>query len=776
MENNINNSTNNKTTTYNDLINLREIIIKYLRKWYWFVISVFVCFIIAFLYIKITIPTYQVQSTILLRQDESSMGFSEMAILESMGMGGTSKEVEDEIQVLKSKTIMMNVIQHLGIQTEYLQKKGLRQIDTYPEIPLELITPVGFNDTLTYAVVLEIKAISAGYKINFEAGKIKSKYIIKNISETINTPFGALKLKAGKDFSKEDVYTIKTFPIRSITESYSKSVKIAAVSKKSNAISISTEAGNVTKARDVINKLVELYNLDAVVDKNMIASNTKKFVDERLVLIENELQSVEQNVENYKKDNQLTNISSEASLFLQSSSEYNKKLAEVETQLNLVSYIESHVKDSKNIYSLIPANLGIQDNSLLNLISNYNNVLLERLRLMRTTNDENPVITQMEQQIKIVRSSIIASIASVKDGLKIAKMDILGKESQFNSKIKKVPTQERQYIEIKRQQEIKQNLYLFLLQKREENALTLASAIPTAKTLDAAYSSVIPVAPKMMIVFAITLLLGLFIPVGIIYVQELMNNKITNKKELLRLVKVPYLGSIGISKSQDRVVVREGKTTPIVEMFRMIRTNLQFMIGGTKSPVILVTSSVGGEGKSFTAINLASSFALLNKKVVLIGLDIRKPMLGDYMHIEKNKGISLYLSNPDYKLSDIIIPSGIHSLLKVIPAGPIPPNPAELIMSDRLEELIAELKKEYDYIIIDSAPVGVVSDTFLINRVIDLSIYVSRQNYTPKEMTEIINDIHNNNKLNNMGLVLNGVEEMAGYGYYATKTKASHNK
>ena len=776
MENNINNSTNNKTTTYNELINLREIIIKYLRKWYWFVISVFVCFLIAFLYIKITIPTYQVQSTILLRQDESSMGFSEMAILESMGMGGTSKEVEDEIQVLKSKTIMMNVIQHLGIQTEYLQKKGLRQIDTYPEILLELITPVGFNDTLTNTVVLEIKAVSAGYKINFEAGKIKSKYILKDINETINTPFGALKLKAGKDFDKEDEYTIKTFPIRSITESYSKDIKIAAVSKKSNAISISTVAGNVTKARDVINKLVELYNLDAVVDKNMIASNTKKFVDERLVLIENELQSVEQNVENYKKDNQLTNISSEASLFLQSSSEYNKKLAEVETQLNLVSYIESHVKDSKNIYSLIPANLGIQDNSLLSLISNYNNVLLERLRLMRTTNDENPVITQMEQQIKIVRSSIIASIASVKDGLKIAKMDILGKENQFNSKIKKVPTQERQYIEIKRQQEIKQNLYLFLLQKREENALTLASAIPTAKTLDAAYSSVIPVAPKMMIVFAVTLLLGLFIPVGIIYVLELMNNKITNKKELLRLVKVPYLGSIGISKSQDRVVVREGKTTPIVEMFRMIRTNLQFMIGGTKSPVILVTSSVGGEGKSFTAINLASSFALLNKKVVLIGLDIRKPMLGDYMHIEKNKGVSLYLSNPDYKLSDIIIPSGIHSLLKVIPAGPIPPNPAELIMSDRLEELIAELKKEYDYIIIDSAPVGIVSDTFLINRVIDLSIYVSRQNYTPREMTEIINDIHNNNKLNNMGLVLNGVEEMAGYGYYATKTKASYNK
>ena len=269
--------------------------------------------------------------------------------------------------------------------------------------------------------------------------------------------------------------------------------------------------------------------------------------------------------------------------------------------------------------------------------------------------------------------------------------------------------------------------------------------------------------------------MSLFIPIGIIYVMDLLNNKLTSKKELLKLVKAPYLGSIGINKDTDRVVVREGKITPIVEMFRMIRTNLQFMIGGTKSPVILVTSSIGGEGKSFTAINLAMSFALLNKKVILIGLDIRKPMLGDYMHLAKTKGVSLYLSDPNYKLSDIVIPSGIHTSLQVIPAGPIPPNPAELIMSNRLENLISELKKEYDYIIIDSAPVAVVSDTYLINRVVDLSIYVTRQNYTPKDVTDMINDIHDNNKLNNIGLILNGVDDISGYGYYASKNKIQYN-
>ena len=429
-----NNKTISKNGSYNDPINLREIIIKYLRKWYWFVISFFICFLIAFLYLKITVPTFQVQTTILLRQDKSNMGFSEMAILESMGMGGTSKEVEDEIQVLKSKTIMKNVIQSLGVETEYFEKKGLKYQDTYPVIPLQLVVSSNFNDTLKNPLEIKITPLSSGFKIKMNVGDVKSSYIIKNINEPFNSSVGKIQFKVSSDFKKDIVYKIKSYPIRSITEAYCVAIKIAAVNKKSNAINVMTVASNITKAKNVLDKLIELYNLDAVVDKNMLASNTKKFVEERLRLIEEELQSVEQNVEDYKKDNHLTNISSEATLFLQSSSEYNKRLAEIETQLNLVSYIETHIKDIKNQYTLIPANLGIQDKSLLDFITNYNGALLERMRLMRTTNDQNPVITQMEQQLKAIRSSIIASIASVKDGMNIAKRDLLGKESQFIQK------------------------------------------------------------------------------------------------------------------------------------------------------------------------------------------------------------------------------------------------------------------------------------------------------------------------------------------------------
>lgn len=767
MENN--KITSNKTSN-NEVINLREIAIKYLRKWYWFVISFFVCLTIGYFYLKITVPTFKVQTTILLRKEDNNLGFSEMAILESMGMSGSSKEVEDETQVLKSMTLMKNVIKDLSIETEYYEKKGMRYEDTYPEIPIQLLVPTYFNDTVKEQIEFRISPIKNGYKIKYESGFVKETIVVPNFDKPISTAKGKFSFKLGNKFKKNTNYKIITYPTRVLTDAYQKNIVIAAVNKKSNAISINTIAANVFKAKSVLDKLIELYNLDAVLDKNMIATNTKKFVDERLELIKNELLNEEINVENYKKQNNLTNLSSEAGLYLQTSSEYNKKLAEIETQINLIKYIENHIKDNRNQYSLIPANLGLEDNSLISSISNYNIAIMERMKLLRTTNNENPVITQIEQQLKTLRDNILTSISNVKDGMNIAKNDLKGKEAQFAGKINKVPTQERKYLELKRQQEIKQELYVFLLQKREENALSLASAVPTAKTLDSAYSSIEPVSPKTIIVLALILVFTLLFPIGIIYIQDLLNNKIVDRKELKRLINAPYLGSIGINKEENKVVVREGKTSAIVEMFRMLRTNLQFMLGGKKSPVILITSSIGGEGKSFTAINLAMSFALLNKKTVLIGLDIRKPVLGEYMHIAKNKGVSLYLSDPNYNIKDIIIPSGISSFLQVIPAGPIPPNPAELLLSSRLEELIEGLKNEFDYIIIDSAPVGVVSDTYLLNRIVDNSVYVSRQGYSPRDVTELINEIYDNHKLNNLGVVLNGVDDVTSYGngYYAT--------
>ena len=770
MENNI----PNLNTSNIDSINLREIVVKYLQKWHWFLISVIVCFAIAYFYLKITNDQFEVQSTILLRKDKSSSGLLDLSMLDGLGgMSGSSKEVEDEMQVLSSKRLMTNVIKTLNIETEYFEKKGLRYDEIYPLTPLRLVVPQLFNDTVKQQVLIKLSRKESGYQINFKYGKFSDDYLISDLSKTINTPAGIFWFRQIFPIKVGETIKIISNPTRALTDSYCSSIKVSSVNKKSNAINVSTISNCTKKSEVVVDKLIELYNQDAVVDKNLIATSTAAFIEERIKLIGSELMDVEINVENYKKKNKLTDITTDAELFLKSASEYDTKLAELETQVNLVSYIEAYVKDNKHQYDLVPANLGIEDKSLLQLMSDYNKALLERMKLLRTTNESNPVLMQMEQQLKELRTSIIVSIGSIKDGLKIAKRDVLGKTSQFTTRINGVPTQERELTEIIREKEIKSKLYLFLLQKREENALSLASAIPSAKTVDMAYSSLAPVAPKRMMIFLLALIFGVILPLVYIYITDLFNNKITDSKELKRLVKVPYLGSIGLKKDSEIVVVREGLTTPIVEMFRIIRTNMQFMLAGRENPVILITSSISGEGKSFIAINMAMTFALMKKKVVLVGLDIRSPMLGNYLHLSKERGTTIYISDESTKIDDIIIPSNLHPYLDVIPAGPVPPNPAELIMNQRLDDMFQELRTRYDYIIVDSAPIGLVSDTYLLNRLVDNCIYVTRQNYSPREACTLINEIYDHKKLNNMSVVLNGTSESSGYGYgygYGSKT------
>jgi len=773
MENNLPNLNNSNIEN----INIREIIIKYLLKWHWFLISVIICFAFAYFYLKITNEQYQVQSTILIRKDKSTSGLLDMSMLDGLGGGsGSSKEVEDEIQVLSSKTLMASVIKTLAIETEYYAKTRFRYNEIYPLTPLKLITPPMFNDTVKQPVILKLTRKNEGYQIEYKFGKLTEKYKIADLSKEINTPTGVLKFTQILPIKTGEEFKIITYPSRSLTDSYCLSVKISTVNKKSNAINVSTISSCPKKSEVVVNKIIELYNQDAIIDKNLIATSTAAFVQERIKLIGSELLDVELDVENYKKKNKLTDITADADIFLKSASVYDTKLAELETQLNLVGYIEAYVKDNKHQYDLVPANLGIEDKSLLLLIQEYNKALLDRIKVMRTTNEKNPVFTQMEQQLKELRSSIIISISSIKDGLKIAKRDVLGKTSQFTSRINGVPTQERELTEIIRQKEIKSKLYLFLLQKREENALSLASTIPSAKTIDAAYSSLQPIAPKRMMIFVLALMFGFLIPLVYIYLSDMLNNKILSSKELKRMVKVPYLGSIGLKKEADVVVVREGKTTPIVEMFRIIRTNMQFMLAGKEKPVILITSSISGEGKSFTSINLAMSFALMKKKVVLVGMDIRSPMLGDYLHLSKERGITMYIADETYTVNDIIIPSNLHPYLDVIPAGPIPPNPAELIMNQRLDDLFVQLRGMYDYIIVDSAPIGLVSDTYLLNRLIDNCIYVARQNYTPREACSLINEIYEHKRIKGMAVVLNGTSESSGYGYGYGYGKGSKNK
>ncbi|VBB48649.1 Capsular exopolysaccharide family protein [uncultured Paludibacter sp.] len=759
MDNNIGNANM-------DVVNLRDLLIRYLKKWYWFLLAIIIAFILAFFYLKSTDVKYNIQTTIMLRNDDNTSGGDQMAMLESLGLFNASKSLEDEIQVINSHKIIGQAIDSLELQTEYYEKDGLKYVEKYANLPIKLVIPPYYTDTLKRKIQIYLKEKGGSYIVKFKYGNFRQTYKLSNIQEPFKTPAGELKfqvIKASKEYKK---YKILVYPMKNLVASYSSKIQAGAVNKLStNTIKISMVESNVKKAEDFLNKLVELYNLDAISDKNLIATNTARFLTDRLALITQELFTVESDVEKYKKSNSITDISSEASIYLQSSSEYGKKIADLETQLKLIQYIDGYIKNDKNQYSLIPANIGIEDQGLVSLIQTYNTAILDRMRLVKTSNENNPALIDLEEQIKALRSNIISSVNNVKSGLVISKNDVTRREMEFNSRIRAVPTQERQFLEIKRQQEIKQNLYLFLSQKREENALALASTAPAARTIDKAYASLAPVSPKKMMIYLVALILGLLVPFLIIYLRDLINNKIEDAKEFQKIVKAPYLGNICISREAERVVVEEGKVTPIVEMFRLIRTNLQFMTASKKSPAILVTSTISGEGKSFISINLAMSFALMKKKVILVGMDIRNPMLGEYMHIPKKNGLTVYLSDDSYQVNDIIMPSGFHNYLDVIPAGPVPPNPSELLMSSRLDELMEELRKEYDYIIVDSAPIGMVSDTYLLSRVVDNSVFVARQDYTPNDSCQLINDIYEEKRLNDMGVVLNGTPATSSYGY-----------
>lgn len=777
------NNNNGKKAQYNypnseeTEIDFRTLFFNYARHWYWFLLGIVVALIFATLYLKTTAYKYSVQTTVGLTEKNTTLG-SQMSMLQNLGIS-ENKEVEDEIQVFRSLKLIRQAIEELELQTEYFQKKKLKYVEQYGNIPLELYIPPTLKQTLKQKIVLTVRKEKGKIFVNLKVKKMYDEdYELASITTPFMTPYGEFRLenKESLETNKTETYNrqIIVYPIKVLLQIYAGKLNVATVNKQSNVIKLSIVEENVKKATDFLDKLVHLYNMDAISNKNILANNTAEFIAERLKIVGQQLSEAESNVEMYKKSQNLTDISSEASIYLETANEYNKKLAALETQKNMIESVENYVKNPAYKQKLIPSNIVGEDPTLAVSIQEYNKLLLEQMKLSQSATSENPILVQMNNELGVLRNNVLASIATVKRGLDIGMRDLKKKDIQFNAKIKNVPTQERQYFSVKRQQEIKQTIYLFLLQRQEDIALQLASTEPAARTIDKAYETLSPVSPKKPMIYLIAIMLGLILPFVVIYLRDLFNNTIEDPKSFRKMLKAPYLGSIGVSREQDRVVVKKGKLTPVIEMFSLIRTNIQFMVGSNQSPVIMVTSTISGEGKSFFAINLSMSLALTKKKVVLVGLDIRNPMLIEYMKINEMKGISLYLSENVNDLTDLIIPSGYDDYFDIVPAGPIPPNPAELLLTPKLDKLMDELRKEYDYIIVDTAPVGVVTDTYLLDRIADMSIFVARKDYTPLDAISLVNEIYSNKKLKNISVVLNGTNENTEYGYsYGYRSRSS---
>lgn len=739
-------------------VNIQELLFRYLIHWPWFVVSIIICIACAWGYLRLTTPIYNISATVLIKDEKKGGGASMSSDLEKMGLEGfvsSSSNVDNEIEVLRSKSLAREVVNNLGLFVTYMDE------DEFPSKELYHTSPVLVSLTHQEADKLpgrmEINMIlqpTGALGVQITVGEKEYRKQFDKLPAVFPTDEGTIAFFANNDtlsavcpenITKERHITAFINRPFSVLKEYVNSLSIAPTSKTTSVVVISLENTNTRRGRDYINKLLEMYNINANNDKNEVAQKTAEFIDERIGIISKELGSTEQDLENFKRSAGITDLNSEAQIALTGNAEYEKKRVENQTQINLVMDLQRYMKG--NEYEVLPSNIGLQDAASAGAIDRYNQMLVERKRLLRTSTENNPTIINLDTSIRAMRTNVQATLDATLKGLQITKEDLAREASRYSRRINDAPTQERQFVSIARQQEIKSGLYLMLLQKREENAITLAATANNAKIIDEALADDNPISPKKTIVYLAALVLGVGLPVGVIYLIGLTKFKIEGRADVEKLTSLPVVGDIPLADEKTgSIAVFENQNNLMSETFRNVRTNLQFMLENGKN-VILVTSTISGEGKSFISANLAISLSLLGKKVVIVGLDIRKPGLNKVFNIPKKEhGITQYLTNTTANLMDFVQPSDINKNLFILPGGTVPPNPTELLARGGLEKAIETLKANFDYVILDTAPVGMVTDTLLIGRVADLSVYVCRADYTHKAEFTLINELAENNK------------------------------
>ena len=747
-------------------IDVRKVMRVVAEHWWWFVIGVAACVLLGTAYYLRKAPKWTTDASIMLRQKDG-FGDGQMASLSMLGLAG-NQAAEDEVVVLASRGLIYQAIDALNLWDAASRRGGLRWEGEFPHPSLSIEYLDLTEDAQTNAFSVTVKPTKKGYTVRTKMGFFhRSTRRVPDLNSPIETGVGTLRIHANRVLSPDTTYRISHARRESVVARYRKAIKVAQHKRESNIITLTTTSPEPVRDKALLHQLIEQYNLNAIVDKNMIATNTAAFIDERLAIITAELSDAENAVANYKEQNRIADIGTQAQIFLYASSAEERAMAEIETQLSLVEYIDDFLRDETKRNSLIPSNIGVTDASLSGGLSEYNALQLQRMRILRTATEDNPVIEQMNAQLASMRQNIIATIGSVRESLKIRQRNLQAQDSKYNRQIKNAPEQEREYVRVVRQQQIKERLYIFLYEKREENALMLAATTVPAKILDMPQRDVRSKSPQLPRLLAFCILLGLFLPAALLYLIVLLNDKIDDVKDFERHMKAPMLGQLVLNSRNAHIAIREGESTVSAELFRLLRTNLRFVLPAeAKKPVILVTSCINGEGKSYVSTNTALSLAILGKKVVLVGMDIRKPMLATYFGLSTKGRLTDYLAEPDVTVDDIIVPSGEHANLDIIPCGVVPPNPAELLQTERVETLFAELRKRYDYIIVDTAPVALVSDTYLLDRVADMTIFVCRYKYTPTEMIDYVNAVFDQKRMHNISCVLNGVKGLrAGYGY-----------
>jgi len=730
-----------------------EILFHYIRFWKSFLLSILICLGLACAYLLFTVPEYKILSRVVISDEKKGQTMDVMTAFNDLGIVTPKSTLDNEIELLRSRTLLKSVVDSLRINISYFKNKPLKKQEIYKKTPVfvtisNILKPGSFTVDLVNDSVLSIHSDKENFNKKIETGK------------DVISPWGVMNFSLNP-FGKE------SFPIEIfINPLYLPKVEINAVSKTSSVVELSLVSPTPQKGQDIINTLVAHYNKNAIDDKNYVAYSTIAFIDNRLLSVAGELYEAEKSVEDFQKSRGITNLQAQGQLLLTSSSEYGKKITESGIQLDLLRNTKEYLINSANTETGIPSNIGLTDPTVLNLINKYNLEVLESKKATAGVEVKHPLYIEYNNRIALLRDDLLKGIGNSESAVQSTMKELQRQENMFLGRALNLTSQERESRDLLRQQNLKETLFTYLLQKKEETGLAMVMATPNARTIDSAFYSSIPVKPKKMIVLLAALMLAIILPIIIIYIRDLFDNKVHTKEDITRVLTAPFLGIIPVMKNEEPFPVLKPRSS-MAERFRTVISNLEFIVGKERRKVISVTSFTSGDGKSFFSRNLAMTLAIMGKKTLLVDLDLRKSILAKTLGIINTaKGSTAFLSDSSVRIHEIIDTSHtFHRNLDIIPVHIFPPNPAELLCSERLEQLFHTIGREYDYIIVDTAPVGLVADVYNINAYALSTIFLLRSDYTLKKVLPEIQELYREKKLNNLSIVLNAVTEENIYGY-----------
>lgn len=749
-----------------DFIDIKSIIAEYRSKWYWFAISAILVCGLTYLYVRTLNPKYQLHAQVLVEREGSNPA---IAALGSLGdIAGLKSDVDDEIHVITSHSVYRDVAKKLGINKKHNIKTAfLKTKLAYPDFPVDASMPEEIMDTLSSALRIGVDIDKAG-KASVTVRDAKNKLVSEDnltLPKTFETPYGPLTVFTTKYFKPgKAVDTSITFKgYDEAAEDLGAEVAGYIAAKKANVIGLDITTENKNYGRDILDGIIEQYNRLCIEDKNLQGTKTAQFIDDRLGILMQDLDENESLIQAYKQNRGIVDVEVEAKYQTTRRGKVDEGLTEAETEAEILKITYDFMNSPENKSALIPTT--VENKALQEAINGYNELLLKRMELSASAKGENPVLKRLDQQIDAMHKNVLGSVKRAYDNSAVAVSEMRRKMNATQGKLGQIPVQEREFRNLERQQRVKQEIYVYLLERREETAMMLANALPKAKIVDNAFAYSKPVGMGKMTIMVMMLILAMCIPPCILYVRKLTRTKFSTREEVENLTDAPILGEISHSKSGHSLVVGQGFRSSAAELFALLRTKIGFMLNSKDKKVIAITSSRPGEGKSFVASNLAASLSLLNKKVLLVGLDLRKPRLAEYLDLNPRMGLSQYLSSSDVTLQSMECKLNGLPDMTIITAGPVPPNPGELLASRKLDEFIEQMRGEYDYIILDSAPAGKVSDPFVTNRFVDLTVYVVKADFTTRSEIDFLNELHEEGKINNLAVVINGTRNRESYTY-----------